>query len=69
MPLTISRRSTLASRATDERPLDDRRAARDVAGRERVLRGVEHLGDRRDELNGAVVDELGQPPALVTLGA
>ena len=52
-----------------ERALDDRRAARDVSGCERVLRCVEHLGDRRDELNRAVVDELGQPPALVTLGA
>jgi hypothetical protein len=30
---------------------------------------VEHLCDRRDELNRAVVDELGQPSALVTLGA
>ncbi len=52
-----------------QRALDDRRAARDVSGCERVLRCVEHLGDRRDELNRAVVDELGQPPALVTLGA
>ena len=52
-----------------QRALDDRRAARDVSGCERMLRCVEHLGDRRDELNGAVVDELGQPPALVTLGA
>ena len=52
-----------------ERALDDRGAARDVTGCERVLRCVEHLGDRRDELNRAVVDQLGEPPALVALGA
>ena len=52
-----------------ERSLDDRCSARDVTGRERVLRGVEHLGDRGDELNGAVVDQLGEPPSLVALGA
>ena len=31
--------------------------------------GVEHLGDRGEMLNGAVVDQLGEPAALVALGA
>ena len=33
------------------------------------MRGVEHLRDRRDELDRPVVDQLGEPPALVALGA
>ena len=31
--------------------------------------GVEHLRDRRDELDRPVVDQLGEPPPLVALGA
>ena len=33
------------------------------------MRGVEHLRDRRDELDRPVVDQLGQPAPLVALGA
>ena len=48
--------------------LDDRCAARDVARGERMVGGVEHLSDRRDELDRPVMDQLGKPPPLVALG-
>ena len=49
--------------------LDDRCATRDVSLGDRVVCCIEHLCDRCDELDGPVVDQLGQPPTLVALGA
>ena len=47
---------------------DERLRVLRVAVVERRRRGVEHLTDRGQVLNGAIVDELGKPAPLVALG-
>jgi len=51
-----------------ERPREDLGRLGGVAFPESPESGIEHLGDRREVLHRPVVEELGEPPALLLLG-